>query len=158
MGAPVPKDCNCNFYICPVVVYNERNSLGASLTPPKRVTRFPRLEEGNVPIIPHSLGCFGISRVWGKSLTARGYPSADSDQSEKLIEFRERIRSRIHKKTAAKYKRMHDELRHSLTQFFITDFGLTRSYLTVIAVGRQHHDSSLSEIIQLSNHAYILSI
>ncbi|GFX62698.1 hypothetical protein TNCV_4868581 [Trichonephila clavipes] len=37
--SPVPRDCNCNFYICPVVVYNERNLLGASLTPPKRVTR-----------------------------------------------------------------------------------------------------------------------
>ncbi|GFU20347.1 hypothetical protein TNCV_2770161 [Trichonephila clavipes] len=36
--SPVPKDCNCNFYICPVVVYKERNFLGASLTPPKRVT------------------------------------------------------------------------------------------------------------------------
>ncbi|GFW98801.1 hypothetical protein TNCV_2837621 [Trichonephila clavipes] len=36
--SPVPGDCNCNFYICPVVVYKERNFLGASLTPPKRVT------------------------------------------------------------------------------------------------------------------------
>ncbi|GFT57455.1 hypothetical protein TNCV_4515501 [Trichonephila clavipes] len=36
--SPVPRDCNCNFYICPVV-YKERNFLGASLTPPKRVTR-----------------------------------------------------------------------------------------------------------------------
>ncbi|GFX64663.1 probable RNA-directed DNA polymerase from transposon X-element [Trichonephila clavipes] len=34
--SPVPRDCNCNFYICPVVVYKERNFLGASLTPPKR--------------------------------------------------------------------------------------------------------------------------
>ncbi|GFS51671.1 hypothetical protein TNCV_613571 [Trichonephila clavipes] len=36
--SPVPRDCNCNFYICLVVVYKERNFLGASLTPPKRVT------------------------------------------------------------------------------------------------------------------------
>ncbi|GFY03762.1 hypothetical protein TNCV_4550991 [Trichonephila clavipes] len=36
--SPVPRDCYCNFYICPVVVYKERNFLGASLTPPKRVT------------------------------------------------------------------------------------------------------------------------
>ncbi|GFV08854.1 hypothetical protein TNCV_3820971 [Trichonephila clavipes] len=57
-GPPVPKDCNCNFYICPVVVYNERNSLGASLTPPKRVTRFPRLEEDNVPINTSWFGMF----------------------------------------------------------------------------------------------------
>ncbi|GFX56980.1 hypothetical protein TNCV_3701451 [Trichonephila clavipes] len=43
-------------------------------------------------------------------------PPLTPDQSEKLIVFRKRILSRIQKKTAAKYKRMHDELRHSLTQ------------------------------------------
>ncbi|GFU14994.1 hypothetical protein TNCV_795611 [Trichonephila clavipes] len=49
------------------------------LTPPKRVTRFPRLEEGNVPINTSWFGLFlGISRVLGESWTARRYPSADS--------------------------------------------------------------------------------
>ncbi|GFT62197.1 transposable element Tc1 transposase [Trichonephila clavipes] len=40
--------------------------LGVPLTPPKRVTRFPRLEEGNVPINTSGYGMFlGISRVLG---------------------------------------------------------------------------------------------
>ncbi|GFS88203.1 THAP-type domain-containing protein [Trichonephila clavipes] len=41
----------------PVVVYKQRN-LGVSLTPPKRVTRFPRLEEGNEPINTSWYGMF----------------------------------------------------------------------------------------------------
>ncbi|GFX44750.1 integrase catalytic domain-containing protein [Trichonephila clavipes] len=57
----------------------EKEFLGAPLTPPKRVTRFPRLEEGNVPINTSWYGMFlGISRVLGESSTTRGYPSADS--------------------------------------------------------------------------------
>ncbi|GFV01918.1 uncharacterized protein TNCV_4978691 [Trichonephila clavipes] len=57
----------------------EEEFLGVPLTPPKRVTHFPRLEEGNVP---HKYimvwDVLGISRVLGESWTARRYPSADS--------------------------------------------------------------------------------
>ncbi|GFX53496.1 hypothetical protein TNCV_4652821 [Trichonephila clavipes] len=57
----------------------EEEFLGVPLTPPKRVTHFPRLEEGNVPINTSWYGMFwGISRVLGESWTARRYPSADS--------------------------------------------------------------------------------
>ncbi|GFX72796.1 transposable element Tc3 transposase [Trichonephila clavipes] len=57
----------------------EEEFLGVPLTPPKRVTHFPRLEEGNVPINTSWFGLFGgISRVLGESLTTRRYPSADS--------------------------------------------------------------------------------
>ncbi|GFX17471.1 integrase catalytic domain-containing protein [Trichonephila clavipes] len=57
----------------------EEEFLGVSLTPPKRVTHFPRLEEGNVPINTSWYGMFlGISRVLGESWTARRYHSADS--------------------------------------------------------------------------------
>ncbi|GFW90934.1 hypothetical protein TNCV_1758081 [Trichonephila clavipes] len=60
-------------------IRREEEFLGVSLTPPKRVTRFPRLEEGNVPINTSWYGMFlGISRVLGESWTARRYPSADS--------------------------------------------------------------------------------
>ncbi|GFV79424.1 hypothetical protein TNCV_1903961 [Trichonephila clavipes] len=61
-------------------IQDKQNFKGAApLTPPKRVTRFPRLEEGNVPINTSWFGLFlGISRVLGESSTARGYPSADS--------------------------------------------------------------------------------
>ncbi|GFT17793.1 transposon Tf2-9 polyprotein [Trichonephila clavipes] len=35
--SPVPKDCNCNFYICPaLVVYNRRNLVNASLLPHRK--------------------------------------------------------------------------------------------------------------------------
>ncbi|GFV13369.1 hypothetical protein TNCV_2160721 [Trichonephila clavipes] len=52
--------------------------LGVPLTPPKRVTHFPRLEEGNVPINTSWYGMFlGISRVLGELWTAGRYPSAD---------------------------------------------------------------------------------
>ncbi|GFW65905.1 hypothetical protein TNCV_587311 [Trichonephila clavipes] len=74
-----PKDCNCNFYICPVVVYNERNSLGASLTPPKKGDAFPtpgRRQCTHKYIMVWDV--FGNFPRLGKSLTARGYPSADS--------------------------------------------------------------------------------
>ncbi|GFV34794.1 retrovirus-related Pol polyprotein from transposon 297 [Trichonephila clavipes] len=57
----------------------EEEFLGVPLTPPKRVTHFPRLEEGNVPINTSWYGMFlGISRVLGESWTARRYHSADS--------------------------------------------------------------------------------
>ncbi|GFX33069.1 hypothetical protein TNCV_5042371 [Trichonephila clavipes] len=63
----------------PCCCLQEKEFLGVPLTPPKRVTRFPRLEEGNVPINTSWYGMFlGISRVLGESSTARGYPSADS--------------------------------------------------------------------------------
>ncbi|GFU61935.1 uncharacterized protein TNCV_4022221 [Trichonephila clavipes] len=59
---------------------------------------------------------FGNFPRLGSHRPREDIPPLTPDQSEKLIEFRKRIRSSIHKKTAAKYKRMHDELRHSLTQ------------------------------------------
>ncbi|GFW86860.1 transposable element Tcb2 transposase [Trichonephila clavipes] len=63
----------------PCCCLQEEEFLGVPLTPPERVTRFPRLEEGNVPINTSWYGMFlGISRVLGKSWTARRYPSADS--------------------------------------------------------------------------------
>ncbi|GFT05270.1 hypothetical protein TNCV_123061 [Trichonephila clavipes] len=62
----------------------EKEFLGAPLTPPKRETHFPRLEEGNVPINTSWFGLFlEISRVLGESSTARGYPSADSSPIRK---------------------------------------------------------------------------
>ncbi|GFU76525.1 hypothetical protein TNCV_857561 [Trichonephila clavipes] len=62
----------------------EEELLGVPLTPPKRVTHFPRLEEGNVPINTSWYGMFlGISRVLGESWTARRYPSADSSPIRK---------------------------------------------------------------------------
>ncbi|GFY16212.1 integrase catalytic domain-containing protein [Trichonephila clavipes] len=62
----------------------EEEFLGVPLTPPKRVTHFPRLEEGNVPINTSWYGMFwGISRVLGESWTARRYPSADSSPIRK---------------------------------------------------------------------------
>ncbi|GFX94528.1 hypothetical protein TNCV_3087571 [Trichonephila clavipes] len=113
-------------FISALLLFTTKGIRWVRLLPHRKGDAFPRLEEGNVPINTSWFGMFwGISRVWGKSLTARRYPPLTPDQSEKLIEFRERSRSRIHKKTTAKYKRMHDELRHSLTQFFITDFVLT---------------------------------
>ncbi|GFV69987.1 transposable element Tc3 transposase [Trichonephila clavipes] len=63
---------------------SEKEFLGAPLTPPKRVTRFPRLEKGNVPINTSWFGLFwGISRVLEESSTTRGYPSADSSPIRK---------------------------------------------------------------------------
>ncbi|GFU62108.1 hypothetical protein TNCV_1995241, partial [Trichonephila clavipes] len=50
----------------PVVVYKQRNFGSVSSPHRKRVTRFPRLEEGNVPINTSWYGMFlGISRVLG---------------------------------------------------------------------------------------------
>ncbi|GFW65470.1 retrovirus-related Pol polyprotein from transposon 297 [Trichonephila clavipes] len=58
---------------------DEEEFLGVPLTPPKRVTHFPRLEEGNVPINTSWYGMFlGISKRFGESWTARRYHSADS--------------------------------------------------------------------------------
>ncbi|GFX61542.1 hypothetical protein TNCV_2745171 [Trichonephila clavipes] len=62
-----------------VLPRGEEEFLGVPLTPPKRVTHFPRLEEGNVPINTSWYGMFlGISRVLGESWTARRYHSSDS--------------------------------------------------------------------------------
>ncbi|GFT17785.1 retrovirus-related Pol polyprotein from transposon RE1 [Trichonephila clavipes] len=48
--SPVPKDCNCNFYICPaLVVYNEEFGMRL-FYPTEKGDAFPRLEEGIAPI------------------------------------------------------------------------------------------------------------
>ncbi|GFW09174.1 retrovirus-related Pol polyprotein from transposon 17.6 [Trichonephila clavipes] len=62
----------------------EEEFLGVPLTPPKRVTHFPRLEEGNVPINTSWYGMFWeFPAFWGESWTVRRYPSADSSQIRK---------------------------------------------------------------------------
>ncbi|GFV85701.1 uncharacterized protein TNCV_2003221 [Trichonephila clavipes] len=62
----------------PVVVYKQRNFWECLSPHRKRVTHFPRLEEGNVPINTSWYGMFlGISRVLGELWTAGRYPSAD---------------------------------------------------------------------------------
>ncbi|GFX08893.1 uncharacterized protein LOC105457711 [Trichonephila clavipes] len=80
----IPHISDLQKIICVKRLLQEKEFLGAPLTPPKRVTRFPRLEEGNVPINTSWFGLFwGISRVLGESSTARGYPSADSSPIRK---------------------------------------------------------------------------
>ncbi|GFT25325.1 zinc finger MYM-type protein 1 [Trichonephila clavipes] len=70
--------------------------LGVSLTPPKRVTHFPRLEEGNVPINTSWYGMFWeFPAFWGSHGPREDIPPPTPDQSEKPIVFRERIPSRI---------------------------------------------------------------
>ncbi|GFX38742.1 hypothetical protein TNCV_4748121 [Trichonephila clavipes] len=72
----------------------EEEFLGVSLTPPKRVTHFPRLEEGNVPINTSWYGMFlGISRVLGSHGPREDITPLTPDQSEKLIVLRKRILS-----------------------------------------------------------------
>ncbi|GFX84675.1 hypothetical protein TNCV_724821 [Trichonephila clavipes] len=76
----------------------EEEFLGVPLTPPKRVTHFPRLEEGNVPINTSWYGMFlGISAFWGSHGPREDITPLTPDQSEKLIVFRKRILSRIQK-------------------------------------------------------------
>ncbi|GFX18143.1 hypothetical protein TNCV_1578221 [Trichonephila clavipes] len=81
MGPPVPKDCKKFLYL-PCCCLQEKEFLGAPLTPPKRVTRFPRLEEGNVPI-KHGMECFGNFPRLGEVINREGYPSADSSPIRK---------------------------------------------------------------------------
>ncbi|GFX25670.1 hypothetical protein TNCV_1205481 [Trichonephila clavipes] len=104
------KDVNQKQHICvkhyfvvsnhtiTVNLHSEEEFLGVPLTPPKRVTHFPRLEEGNVPINTSWYGMFlGISRVWESHGPREDIPPLTPDQSEKLIVFRKRILSRIQK-------------------------------------------------------------
>ncbi|GFT56060.1 uncharacterized protein TNCV_76051 [Trichonephila clavipes] len=95
-GPPFHKDYNSNLYTDPVVVYKQRNFWECLSPHRKRVTHFPRLEEGNVPINTSWYGMFlGISAFWVSYGPREDIPPLTSDQSEKLIVFRERIPSRI---------------------------------------------------------------
>ncbi|GFW66995.1 hypothetical protein TNCV_4688801 [Trichonephila clavipes] len=97
-GPPFHKDYNSNLYTDPVVVYKPRNFWECLSPHRKRVTHFPRLEEGNVPINTSWYGMFlGISAFWVSYGPREDIPPLTSDQSEKLIVFRERVLSRIHR-------------------------------------------------------------
>ncbi|GFX76944.1 retrovirus-related Pol polyprotein from transposon 17.6 [Trichonephila clavipes] len=77
-GPPFHKDYNSNLYTDPVVVYKQRNFWECLSPHRKRVTHFPRLEEGNVPI---NTSCF--VRVRGATMT--------QGPSESVQEFAARI-------------------------------------------------------------------
>ncbi|GFU94027.1 hypothetical protein TNCV_1738791 [Trichonephila clavipes] len=80
MGGRRSRDCNCNLYICPVVVYNERNFAGCVSLPHRKGDAFPTPEEGIAPIkyiIIRGVFFWNFPRL-GMSMTVRGYPSADS--------------------------------------------------------------------------------
>ncbi|GFW01210.1 hypothetical protein TNCV_1764451 [Trichonephila clavipes] len=73
----------------PCCCLQEEEFLGVPLTPPKRVTPFPRLEEGNVPINTSWFGLFWeFPAFWGNHGPREDIPPLTPDQSEKLIVFR----------------------------------------------------------------------
>ncbi|GFV01691.1 hypothetical protein TNCV_3050841 [Trichonephila clavipes] len=76
---------------------------GSASHPTEKGDAFPRLEEGNVPINTSWYGVFfGNFPRLGDDTDREDILPLTLDQSEKLIEFLEIIRSRIQKKTAAK--------------------------------------------------------
>ncbi|GFT58690.1 hypothetical protein TNCV_1360581 [Trichonephila clavipes] len=106
-----------NDVICGQVV-NEEEFLGVSLTPPKRVTHFPRLEDGNVPINTSWYGMFWeFPAFWGSHGPREDITPLTPDQSEKLIVFGKRILSRI-QKTATAYSNVVQSGRAIFDDFF----------------------------------------
>ncbi|GFS79079.1 DDE_Tnp_IS1595 domain-containing protein, partial [Trichonephila clavipes] len=64
--SPVPGDCNCNLYICPVVVYNERNFGGCVSLPHRKGVVPNRTKEELLSVIKEWVvpGSVIISDCW----------------------------------------------------------------------------------------------